>query len=150
MAQSFAKIAVHLVYSTKNRQPVLLEKIRKDIHSYTAGILKSLNCIPLAVNGTEDHIHILVLMSKNITLIKMVEAVKVGTSKWLKTKDMSLQQFSWQAGYGAFSVSESQIEKVIKYIMNQEQHHQKKSFQDELRILLQKHKMEFDEQYLWI
>ncbi|MDR2439033.1 MAG: IS200/IS605 family transposase, partial [Planctomycetaceae bacterium] len=119
MAQSLTKIAVHIVYSTKKRQPFLYKNIRNDLCSYTAGILKSLNCIPLAINGTEDHIHILVLMSKNITLIKMVEEIKIGTSKWLKTKEESLQQFSWQNGYGAFSVSESLIEKVIKYIMNQ-------------------------------
>jgi REP element-mobilizing transposase RayT len=149
MSQSLAKIIVHVVYGTKNREPFLSKTIRAKLYAYTVGILNDQHCITLAINGVEDHVHLLIILSKNISVSKILEEVKKGTSRWLKTQGAAFQHFSWQGGYGAFSVSESQIPKVIEYINNQEQHHQKISFQDELKALLNKHHIDFDEQYLW-
>jgi REP element-mobilizing transposase RayT len=138
-----------VVYGTKNREPFLEKSIRTKLYAYTVGILDTLNCITIVINGVEDHLQLLVILSKNITISKMLEEIKKGTSRWLKTQGNNFNGFSWQGGYGAFSVSESQIPKVVEYINNQEQHHQKLSFQDELQALLKKHHIEFDEQYLW-
>ena len=149
MAQSLAKIAVHVVFSTKNREPLLTTTIRSDIFAYSVGILNSLECITLAINGTEDHVHALIGMSKTISLSKMMEEVKKGSSRRLSAQNMTAKHFAWQAGYGAFSVSESQISTVVHYIEEQEKHHRKMTFQDELISLLKKHNIEFDERYLW-
>jgi REP element-mobilizing transposase RayT len=149
MPQSLTKIVVHIVFSTKNREPFLTTAIRNDLFAYIAGILKSLNCITLAINGTEDHIHGLIVMTKTISLSNMMKEVKGGSSRWLNLHVAVKGRFAWQAGYGAFSVSESQIPKVIAYIAGQEEHHRKTTFQDELLMFLRKHKIEFDEQHLW-
>jgi REP element-mobilizing transposase RayT len=148
MAQSLAKITVHIVFSTKSRKPVLTTAIRNDLFAYIVGILNSLDCVTLAINGTEDHIHVLIVMAKTISLSDMMKEIKGGSSRWLNTKTSTANHFSWQAGYGAFSVSESQIAKVVDYIAGQEEHHRKITFQDELISLLKKHKIEFDEQHL--
>jgi REP element-mobilizing transposase RayT len=149
MAQSLAKIVVHAVFSTKNREPLLTTAIRNDLFAYIVGILNSLECITLAINGTDDHVHVLIGMSKTISLSKMMGEIKGGSSHWLNAQKMAAKHFAWQAGYGAFSVSESQILTVIHYIETQEQHHRKMTFQDELIALLKKHNIEFDERYLW-
>ena len=149
MAQSLAKIAVHVVFSTKNRKPLLSAAVQNDLFAYMVGILDSLDCVTLAVNGTEDHVHVLIVMSKTISLSKMLEEMKGGSSRWLNGRAATKTHFAWQAGYGAFSVSESQIPKVAAYITEQEEHHRKRSFQDELILLLKNHKIEFDERYLW-
>ena len=149
MAQSLTKIVVHVVFSTKNREPLLTMAIRNDLFAYVVGILNSLDCITLAINGTEDHVHGLIVMSKTISLSKMMEAMKGGSSRWLNSHATANGRFAWQVGYGAFSVSESQIPKVTNYIAGQEEHHRKTTFQDELLTLLKKHRIEFDERYLW-
>ena len=113
------------------------------------GILNTLNCVTLAVNGTEDHIHILVSMSRNISAAKMVEDMKRGSSRWIKEQGENFRHFSWQNGYGIFSVSESRAAQVVEYIKTQEEHHRKLPFQEEFRQLLKKHGIEFDERYLW-
>ncbi|MCL2304730.1 MAG: IS200/IS605 family transposase [Planctomycetaceae bacterium] len=149
MAQSLAKIVVHVVFSTKERKPLLSTAIRNDLFAYIVGILNSLDCVTLSINGTEDHVHLLIGMSKTISLSKMMEEMKGGSSRWLNTQNVTIKPFAWQAGYGAFSVSESQIARVVNYIAGQEEHHRKASFQDELILLLKKHNPEFDERYLW-
>ncbi len=149
MPQSLAKISVHVVFSTKNREPWLGVTVRDKLYAYIVGILDTLHCITLAIGGTEDHLHALISMSRTITLAKMVEDMKRGSSRYLKTCGPALKNFSWQGGYGAFSVSESQLQKVSAYIHHQEEHHKTKAFQDELRLLLTKHNIPFDEQYLW-
>jgi len=108
-----------------------------------------MQCPVLVVNSVEDHIHILFLLHRTVALSKVVEDVKKSSAKWLKTQSDDYSQFAWQAGYGAFSVSESNVPVVKQYIADQEQHHRKKSFQDELRSFLRKHHIEFDERYLW-
>jgi REP element-mobilizing transposase RayT len=149
MAQSLAKIIIHVVFSTKNREPVLSAATRKDLFAYIVGILNSLDCRTIAIDGTEDHVHMLIAMSKTISLSKMMEEMKGGSSRWLNSRDETGNPFAWQAGYGAFSVSESQIPVVVDYITRQEEHHRKTTFQEELVLLLKKHNIEFDERYLW-
>jgi len=149
MAQSLTKIIVHAVFCTKNREPLLTTAVRNDLFAYIVGILNSLDCITLAINGTEDHVHGLIVLSKTISLSKMMEEMKGGSSRWLNSHVATKGRFAWQAGYGAFSVSESQIPGVINYIEGQEEHHRKTTFQDELLVLLKKHQIEFDERYLW-
>ena len=148
MPQSFARIIIHVVYSTKNWEPVLTQSIRRDLYTYTAGILNTLDCLPLAVGGTSNHVHVLAQMSRTITAAKMVEDMKRGSSRWLKTRGAGFQGFSWQSGYGAFSVSQSRLQIVKQYISNQEEHHRKTTFQEEFLRLLKKHGIAYDEKYV--
>ena len=149
MAQSLSKIVVHVVFSTKNHKPFLSTAVRNNLFAYITGILNSLDCRTLDINGTEDHVHVLVMMAKTISLSKMLQDIKGGSSRWLNSQAVKARPFAWQSGYGAFSVSESQIVKVVDYIAGQEEHHRKTTFQEELILLLKKHKIEFDEQHLW-
>lgn len=149
MSQSLSKIWTHLVFSTKDRYPFLPEPCRSDMHAYLASILKGHQCPTLIIGGVSDHVHALFVLSKNHSIAQVVYELKRSSSKWAKTQGASLHKFHWQSGYGAFSVSESQVEVVRKYIANQEQHHQRKTFQDELREFLLKYKVDYDERYLW-
>jgi putative transposase len=108
-----------------------------------------LECHPIKIGGYAEHIHILCMLSKKVTLIKLLEEVKSHSSKWMKTKDASLKNFYWQDGYGAFSVNPSEVSVVIGYIENQKEHHSKKKFQDEYRAFLKKYEVEYDERYVW-
>ena len=141
MAQSLSKIVVHVVFSTKNREPSLPKTVHADLYAYMVGILISLDCITMAINGTEDHVHALILMSKTISVSKMMAEMKGGSSRWLNSRGTSMKHFAWQAGYGAFSVSESKIPTVMDYIAGQEEHYAKTTFQDELMTLLKRHKI---------
>jgi putative transposase len=149
MPQSLAKLLVHLVYSTKHRERVLRDDIREELHRYTAGILKKYESPAILINSVEDHVHILFCQSRNHSLADLVEQVKKGTSKWLKTKNSAFARFHWQNGYGAFSVSQSNVKKVTAYIERQKEHHKRQSFQDEFRSLLKRHEIEFEERYVW-
>ncbi len=150
MPQSLAKILVHTVFSTKDRHPFLRDKpLRDELHCYLGGILANLDCQPLIVGGVEDHIHMLSTLSRTREASEMVKEVKRGSSLWLKTKGSDLHDFSWQNGYGMFSIGFSQIEAVRKYIAGQENHHRKISFQDEFRELSKRYEIEFDERYIW-
>jgi REP element-mobilizing transposase RayT len=150
MPQSLAKILVHTVFSTKDRRPFLKDRaLRDELHCYLGGILSNLDCQPLIVGGVEDHVHYLCALSRTRTVAEMVKEVKRGSSLWIKTQARDLEQFSWQNGYGAFSIGASQIESVRKYIAGQEEHHRRISFQDEFRTLLRRYGIEFDERYVW-
>jgi len=149
MGQSLAKNYIHIVFSTKYREPLIHEPYYSELHAYIGGICKSLECHPLIIGGYTDHIHILCMLSKKIALMKLVEEVKSHSSKWMKTKSKDLQSFYWQNGYGAFSVNPWQVNVVINYIANQKAHHQKKGFQDEYRGILKKNNVEYDERYVW-
>jgi REP element-mobilizing transposase RayT len=149
MPQSLAKNYIHLVFSTQDRRPFLTHATRPDLFAYITNLMKNMNCAVFQVGGVEDHIHVLFSLDKNIALSKFVNDLKTNSSKWLKTKSDNLIDFAWQRGYGAFSVSQSDLESVKEYIQNQVKHHEKMSFQDELRTLLQRYEIEFDEQYLW-
>lgn len=150
MSQSLSKMWTHLIFSTKDRYPFLSDKnIRQETHKYMAGIFSKQNCSTLLVGGVADHVHALFVLSKNLSIAEIVYEVKRGSSKWLKTLDPKLRKFYWQAGYGAFSVSHSHVERVKRYIEGQEQHHRKATFQDEFRKFLRRYEIEFDERYVW-
>ena len=149
MSQSLVKNLIHLVYSTKNRQPWIPKEHRADLFAYQAGIFKEWESPAIIIGGVEDHVHALFALSKNHALKKIVEEVKKGSSKWMKSDGPKNVDFYWQAGYGAFSVSQSNEVSVRQYIANQEEHHRKMTFQDELRALLRRHQIEFDERYIW-
>ena len=133
MPQSLARILVHLIFSTKNREPFLSLDLQAELHPYLSAVLNHDGCPALEVGGVEDHVHLLFGLSRTLTIAQVVENVKTSSSKWVKAKDTSLAHFYWQAGYGAFSVSQSNAAAVIRYIRNQAEHHRRESFQDELR-----------------
>ncbi len=149
MGQSLVKNFLHIVFSTKYRAPIIHPPYETELHAYLGGVCNSLECHTLKVGGYTDHVHILCMLSKKIALMKLLEEVKSHSSKWMKTKDMSLSNFYWQDGYGAFSVNPAQVDRVIAYIANQHEHHQKKDFQNEYRAYLKKHNVEYDERYVW-
>jgi REP element-mobilizing transposase RayT len=150
MAQSLAKILVHAVFSTKERRPFLRDKIlRGELYHYLGGILANLECQPVIVDGVEDHVHLLCALSRTCGAAKIVKEVKRGSSLWLKAKGPDMRDFAWQNGYGIFSIGFSQIESVRDYIAGQEEYHRKISFYDELRLLLQRYEIGFDERYMW-
>ncbi|MES2138980.1 MAG: IS200/IS605 family transposase [Bacteroidota bacterium] len=149
MSQSLTKIYIHLVFTTKYRESVLHKEVQPELYSYLGGICKNLECFPIKIGGYADHIHILCLLSKKIAVMKLLEEVKKNSSKWIKTKGEEFTDFHWQDGYGAFSVNPSEIDIVVKYIENQEEHHKKVSFQDEYRAFLKKYKVDYDERYVW-
>jgi REP element-mobilizing transposase RayT len=147
MSQSLARNVVHLIFSTKNREPLIAPASREDIFAYLAGTLNALDCPAIRVGGVADHVHLLFVLSKNLALANAVEEVKKESSKWAKQHVHA--RFYWQTGYGAFSVSASKEDAVSAYIENQERHHRKTTFQDELREFFRKHRIPFDEKYLW-
>ena len=149
MSQSLAQIYVHLIFSTKNRAPVLTEPVCSDLAAYMGGVLRQIACPSLATGAAADHTHVLFRQSKNVALAAIVQEVKTGSSKWLKTRDKALASFHWQNGYSAFSVSASRLDAVRTYVVNQRAHHGEVSYQDELRALLRAHGVEFDERYVW-
>lgn len=149
MGQSLVKNYIHIIYSTKHRQPLIHQSVEEELHHYLGGICNRLDCQTIQVGGYTDHIHILCMLSKKISLMKLVEEVKSHSSKWIKTKDESYQNFYWQDGYGAFSVNPSQIDTVVAYIANQHEHHRKRTFQEEYRAFLKKYNVEYDERYVW-
>ena len=149
MPQSFSAVLVHLVFSTKNREPTIRNSIESELHAYSTTVLKNADCPTFAVNGMSDHLHALFALSRVKTIAQVVEELKTSTSKWIKTKGPDFRGFHWQSGYAAFSVSRSNFDQVSDYIREQKQHHRERSFQDEFRTLLTKHDISFDERYLW-
>lgn len=123
--------------------------VEKELYNYLGGICNQLDCQTIQVGGYLDHVHILCMLSKKITLMKLIEELKSHSSKWIKTKGVGYQNFYWQSGYGAFSVNPSEIDKIITYITNQHEHHRKKTFQDEYRHFLKKYNVDYDERYVW-
>lgn len=149
MPQSLAQVRIHLVFSTKHRSPDLVSGVRPALHSYLATVLTNLECPALAINAVDDHVHLLFGLARTVALSKVVEKVKSSSSRWLKSQDPALAGFAWQAGYGAFSVSASQVATVRAYITRQEAHHRRTSFEDEFRLLLDRHQITYDEQHVW-
>jgi putative transposase len=149
MGQSLVKNYLHIIFSTKNRQPHITDNIETELFSYIGGICNRLDCQTVIVGGYRDHIHILCLLSKKIKLMRLMEEVKGHSSKWVKTKGEDFNNFYWQNGYGAFSVYSKDVDRVTKYIRNQREHHSGQNFQDEYRLFLEENEMEYDEQYVW-
>lgn len=150
MSQSLAKILIHSIFSTKHRATFLKEKnVREETHAYLGGVAKTLGCQPLTVGGVEDHVHLLTTLSRTLTLSDLIKELKRVSNQWVQSRGGQYDEFQWQAGYGAFSIGESQIDRVQKYIQEQEAHHQKMTFQEELRELLRRYHVPFDERYIW-
>lgn len=149
MAQSLSKIILHLVFSTKNRTKLILPEFRSELFAYMAGICSSVQSQAYKIGGTENHVHIACSLPRTISVGDLLEKVKSGSSKWIKTKSPRCSSFAWQAGYGAFSCSQSQLPDLIEYIERQPKHHFAKSFEEELRDLLKLYDVEYDEKYLW-
>ena len=150
MPQSLAKILVHFVYSTKNRQPWLADaNLRSQLYAYKAAILRdNVDSPALTIGGVEDHVHILLLLSRKFAVKDIVEEAKTETTKWIKKQGLQFADFH-QSGYGAFSVSESNVPQVKRYIGNQVKHHAEQSYQDEFRTLCERHGVDLDERYAW-
>jgi putative transposase len=149
MPQSLHVLSAHIIFSTKRRHPDLGPELRPSLWAYIAGILKNLECGSITVGGHFDHIHVLCNLSKKYAPMKVLEVVKKESSKWVKDQQRGLQSFHWQDGYGLFSVSPSHFEAVRQYILKQEEHHQKVSFQAEFLSILRKYSVAFDERYVW-
>lgn len=153
MSQSLSQMWVHIIFSTKDRYPFLKNPtVLQKVHHYIQAICHQQNCTPAFIGGIENHVHILLNMHKSLTLTKLIEEIKKSSSKWIKTLDMldhDLTRFYWQRGYGAFSVSQSSVENVKRYIANQQDHHKTRNFQDELRKFLIQHGVDYKEEFVW-
>ena len=150
MGQSLAQIYVHVIFSTKNRQPFLRDvEFRPKLHAYLAGICRTHDCPALIVGGVEDHVHLLCRLGKTVEVATLLRELKRGSSLWIKAERPDLRDFYWQDGYGAFSVSPGHVEDLKKYIANQAEHHQRESFQNEFRRICKKYGIEIDERYAW-
>lgn len=150
MPQSLSAVYIHLVFSTKERRPFLQDMpVRCALHEYLGGISNQLNCPPVLIGGVEDHVHLLASLGRVITQAEWVKELKRASNRWLKEQDHNYADFEWQGGYASFSVSPSNLEQVKRYIALQEEHHRKTGFQDELRELLRRHGLEWNEKYVW-
>jgi REP element-mobilizing transposase RayT len=149
MPQSLAFVLVHIIFSTKDRVSVLDATVRPALHAYMATVARGADCECYRVGGVADHVHLAVRLSRTVGIAKLVEELKTSASKWLKTQSPALASFSWQRGYGAFSVGPSDLNVLRHYIDHQEEHHRTKSFEDEYRAFLKKYEIEYDERYVW-
>lgn len=151
MPQSIARVCIHIVFSTKNRTPWLRSAtLRDELYAYVATILRdNVDSPAVVIGGVEDHVHALCILSRKFAIMDVVKVAKTETTKWVKKQSSETSDFSWQGGYGAFSVSESNVSQVKTYIQNQEEHHRRMTFQDEFRQLCQRHGIALDERYAW-
>jgi REP element-mobilizing transposase RayT len=149
MSQSLARLHIHLIFSTKNRLPLIHESIRPALHAYLAVVFQDLQCPASIINSVDDHLHVLFLLGRSQAVCDVVEKAKTASSKWTKRQGKVFAGFSWQTGYGVFSVSESQHETVQRYIARQAEHHRRSTFQDEYRAFLERHRVVYDERYVW-
>ena len=149
MPQSLSKVTLHIIFSTKNREPWLDSAIRARMHAYLATICRDFGCDALHVDGVADHVHIVTTLPRTLSQAQLIEQVKKVSSKWTKSLESRYRGFFWQRGYAAFSVSPSQLDALMQYVQTQEEHHRTRTFQEEYRELLRRHGVEFDEQYVW-
>jgi putative transposase len=149
MSQSLSRVIVHIIFSTKNREPVLDTAIRPRMHAYLATIGRDNGCEVYRVGGVADHVHIATTLPRTLSQSELIELLKVHSSRWIKEQSALHSSFAWQRGYGAFSVSPSQLESVVHYIEAQDEHHKTMTFQEEYRRFLDKHGIAYDERYVW-
>jgi REP-associated tyrosine transposase len=149
MPQSLSSVLIHLIFSTKNREPFISTSVERDLHRYMAKIFRALESPSLTIDGTTDHLHILFSLSRVITIADLMQEVKTDSSKWIKTQGSEFRNFHWQKGYGAFSIGQSQVPTVKRYIARQKVHHQRVTFQDEYRKFLKSYEIPYDERYVW-
>ena len=149
MAQTLVSLMVHVIFSTKNREPFIKPEIEPELFAYVGGILKNHESRLLEAGGTADHVHLLISQSKNISLSSLMKDVKKDSSLWIKTKGHQFRNFHWQDGYGAFSIAQSAIPELKRYIASQKEHHHKRTFKEELIEFLEEYGIAYDERYLW-
>ncbi len=149
MSQSLAKVYIHVIFSTRNREPLLAETWRDELFNVLGGSANNLGCQSIIVGGTADHVHILFQLGRTISVASAIGKIKSTSSLWINQSRKIQIPFNWQAGYGAFSVSQSSVESVRDYIGRQLEHHAKHSFQDEFREWLRRYEMKWDERYVW-
>ena len=149
MAQSLSKVVLHIIFSTKDRESWLDSDVRPRMHAYLAAVCRDLGAQLVRVGGVADHVHIVTTLPRTLSQAQMIERIKKVSSKWIKTLDAGYRGFFWQRGYGAFSVSPSQLDAVLQYVDTQQEHHRTRTFQDECRELLRRHGIDFDERYVW-
>jgi putative transposase len=147
VAQTCGNVVVHLIFSTKQRKPLIKPQIRSDLFAYLGGIVRQLRSTALIINGTDDHVHLLLRIRPAHSIAEIARVIKTNSSGWIHAKGH--REFAWQAGYGVFSVSESSIPAVTKYIATQDEHHKRHSFQEEFVAFLKKNKVAYDERYIW-
>ncbi len=146
---TYTQILYQIVYSTKDRKPVLKEEKQAMLFKYLWGILKNKKCHVYRINGVEDHIHIVTHLHPTVALSSLIKDMKIASSKWIKEKNLFPDFSGWQDGYGAFTYSIKDKDRLIEYVKNQKEHHKTKSFKEEYIELLNEHGIEFDEKYLW-
>ena len=149
MPHSFTHLLSHVIFSTKGRAPFLDAELKERLFPYMGGIIRELDGSALAINGTVDHAHLLLLMPAKTALADVIRVLKTNSSRWIHETWASRHTFAWQSGYGAFSVSRSVVEEIRRYIENQEKHHRRMTFQEELLALLERHGIAYDDRYIW-
>ena len=149
MPQSFHSIPIHLIWSTKNRIPLIIPEIEDELFKYIASIFHNQDSPSLVINGSRDHLHVILSLSRTITIAKLIEEVKRSSSKWIKSKGAKFEKFYWQTGYAALGVGHYNIENLKTYIRNQKEHHRRKTFKEEYIEFLEKYSINYDERYIW-
>ena len=149
MASTLSNLVYHIIFSTKNREAIIVSENREELHRYMGGIIKKQGGVLLQIGGMPDHIHMVIKLKPVHMLSGIMQKVKGGSSKWVNEQHRFVGRFAWQDGYAAFSVSESQISTVIKYVKEQEKHHRFRSFKDEFILILEHHQIDYDERSLW-
>jgi putative transposase len=150
MSQSLSRVLIHVIFSTKNRFAFLVDgELQKRMHAYIAGAFNEQDAPAIEVGGAEDHVHILCVLSRNHSISEVIKEAKAHSSNWAKNLGGRCAKFSWQSGYGAFSVHQSQIGSIRRYIQNQAEHHRRKTFQEEYLEILKEYQVAYDERYLW-
>jgi REP element-mobilizing transposase RayT len=149
MPQSFAAVHIHIVFSTKNREPTITPALAPRLYEYLGGTARGLKCPLVTAGGVADHVHLLTSLGREVAIAELVRDLKAGSSRWVHETFGDRPGFAWQAGYAAFAVSGSVVEQVVRYIANQEEHHRTRTFQDEYRDFLRRHGIEWDERYVW-
>ena len=149
MSQSLSYLLVHVIFSTKERAPILDSSVRPELHAYLATVARNADCECYRAGGVADHVHLAIRLSRTSTISQLVSELKTSSTKWLKTQSPALANFAWQGGYGAFSVGPSDLEALRQYIDAHEEHHRTRTFQEEYLIFLKKYGIEYDERYVW-
>ncbi len=149
MAQTLTRLLAHIIFSTKERRNFIAPAIEPDLHAYLGGICRNCASPLLAIGGTENHVHLLVSLSKNVAVSAFMMTLKKDSSKWIKTKGDPFADFHWQDGYAAFSIGESQVDAVAQYIQNQKERHKTMTFEDELVAIAERYGIAYDPKYLW-
>ncbi|NLH99641.1 MAG: IS200/IS605 family transposase [Chthonomonadales bacterium] len=149
MPQSLSRILVHVVFSTKNRAHLIADDTIGDLSAYLAGVLRGAGCVVVEVGGTSNHVHLLFGLSRTVTLASLVETIKTSSTRWMRRRHATNAWFRWQAGYGAFSISERELQSAARYVAEQREHHRNATFDEEFVALLRRHGVEYDERYMW-